>query len=101
MISQTSKSSLSQKAKDIVCSPALIPGLSHKGERGNVTSIGGKRVSNARIYLMVALLAISQPACIVGGGYSSGGGGGWFIWPGGLLGLVLIVALLFFILRRR
>jgi hypothetical protein len=46
-----------------------------------------------------AVLALSQPACVVAGGYSSDRG--FYVWPGSLLSILVIVVLLLLLRRRR
>ena len=47
--------------------------------------------------LLTAVLALTQPACVVVGRSSAGG---WFLWPGGL-GLLVMIALFFWLFGRR
>lgn len=51
-----------------------------------------------RLSVLTLLLALSQPACVVGG-YS--GDGGFFLWPGSIVVTVLLVLLFLFLRRRR
>ena len=51
-----------------------------------------------RFSVVAILLALAQPACVVGG-YSNRGG--WFFWPGGLLGLLVVIAVVFLLARQR
>lgn len=51
-----------------------------------------------RLSALTLILALSQPACVVGG-YSSDGG--FFLWPGSILVTILLVLLFLFMRRRR
>jgi uncharacterized membrane protein YdcZ (DUF606 family) len=51
-----------------------------------------------RFFVVAFLLALAQPACVVGG-YSNRSG--WFFWPGGLIGLLVVIAVIFLLAKRR
>lgn len=58
-----------------------------------------REISRRLLLPLAAVLALSQPACIVAGGYSSSRG--LYIWPGSLISIVVIVLVLLMLRRRR
>lgn len=50
-----------------------------------------------RLSVLTLVLALFQPACVVGG-YSNDGG--FFLWPGSIV-LTILLVLLFLYMRRR
>ena len=50
-------------------------------------------------FTALAILVLSQPACVVVGGYGSDRG--FYLWPGSLLSIVVVIALVLLFRRRR